>query len=214
LISNNPLKFLKLPKSPRNIPKTINDHDINILLNRENTLSIREKTLIELIYATGIRASELINLKISDIQFNQNTIRVTGKGSKERIIPIHEEALELIKLYWDIEIESHNKIIKKSQNLYIREFLFVNKKSERLTRQGLWYILKVISKKLGIDPKSLSPHILRHTFATHLLFNGVPLRHLQEMLGHSSISTTQIYTHLSDSFIKDEYNKFSPRVNL
>jgi integrase/recombinase XerD len=214
LISNNPLKFLKLPKSTRNIPKTINDHDINILLNRENTLSIREKTLIELIYATGIRASELINLKISDIQFNQNTIRVTGKGSKERIIPIHEEALELIKLYWDIEIESHNKIIKKSRNLFIREFLFVNKKSERLTRQGLWYILKTISKKLGIDPKSLSPHILRHTFATHLLFNGVPLRHLQEMLGHSSISTTQIYTHLSDSFIKDEYNKFSPRVNL
>jgi len=214
LISNNPLKFLKLPKSSRNIPKTINDHDINILLNRENILSIREKTLIELIYATGIRASELINLKISDIQFNQNTIRVTGKGSKERIIPIHEEALELIKLYWDIEIESHNKIIKKSRNLYIREFLFVNKKSERLTRQGLWYILKIISKKLGIDPKSLSPHILRHTFATHLLFNGVPLRHLQEMLGHSSISTTQIYTHLSDSFIKDEYNKFSPRVNL
>lgn len=213
MIEFNPLKYMKLPKNPRKIPKTINDSDIDILLNNNDKLNIREKTIIELMYATGLRVSELINLKFNDINFKAMTIRVYGKGSKERLIPIHQNALLLLKQYWKLEITKHNMQIKKSNKTILREYIFVNNFSKKLTRQGLWYILKQIAIKLGIDSKNITPHTLRHTFATHLLYNGVPLRHLQEMLGHTSISTTQIYTHLSDKYVKEEYDKFSPRVN-
>ena len=213
IIDFNPLKYIKLPKNPRKIPKTLDDVDITKLLENHDTLNIREKTIIELMYATGIRASELINLKFADINFNSKSIRVYGKGSKERIIPIHQNALHLLKSYWKIEMDNHNSVVKNNGKIFIREYLFVNKNKLKLTRQGLWYILKQIAKKLGINENKITPHVLRHTFATHLLYNGVPLRHLQEMLGHSSISTTQIYTHLSDKFVKNEYDKFSPRVN-
>ena len=213
MIEFNPLKYLKLPKNPRKIPKTINDSDIEILLNNNDKLNIREKTIIELMYATGLRVSELINLKFNDINFKSMTIRVYGKGSKERLVPIHQNALNLLNEYWKLEISKHNIQIKKRYKTILREYVFVNNFSNKLSRQGLWYILKQIAMKLGIDSKNISPHTLRHTFATHLLYNGVPLRHLQEMLGHASISTTQIYTHLSDKYIKEEYDKFSPRVN-
>tara|TARA_B100000700_G_scaffold49726_3_gene52681 strand:+ start:2108 stop:3040 length:933 start_codon:yes stop_codon:yes gene_type:complete len=213
IIDFNPLKHMKLPKNPRKIPKTLDDKDITKLLENPDTLNLREKTIIELMYATGLRASELINLKFSDINFNSKSVRVSGKGSKERIIPIHQNALLLLKKYWRSEITNHNSTVKNKGKIFIREYLFVNKNKLKLTRQGLWYILKQIAKRLGIQENKITPHILRHTFATHLLYNGVPLRHLQEMLGHSSISTTQIYTHLSDRFVKNEYDKFSPRVN-
>ncbi len=213
IIDFNPLKYIKLPKNPRKIPKTLDDVDITKLLENPDTLSLREKTIIELMYATGLRASELINLKFADINFTSKSVRVYGKGSKERIIPIHQNALHLLKTYWKIEMENHNSAVKNNGKIFIREYLFVNKYNLKLTRQGLWYILKQIAKRLGIKENKITPHVLRHTFATHLLYNGVPLRHLQEMLGHSSISTTQIYTHLSDKFVKNEYDKFSPRVN-
>ena len=213
IIDFNPLKYIKLPKNPRKIPKTLDDVDITKLLENPDTLSLREKTIIELMYATGLRASELINLKFADINFTSKSVRVYGKGSKERIIPIHQNALHLLKTYWKIEMENHNSAVKNNGKIFIREYLFVNKNNLKLTRQGLWYILKQIAKRLGIKENKITPHVLRHTFATHLLYNGVPLRHLQEMLGHSSISTTQIYTHLSDKFVKNEYDKFSPRVN-
>jgi len=213
IIDFNPLKYIKLPKNPRKIPKTLDDVDITKLLENPDTLSLREKTIIELMYATGLRASELINLKFADINFTSKSVRVYGKGSKERIIPIHHNALHLLKTYWKIEMENHNSSVKNNGKIFIREYLFVNKNNIKLTRQGLWYILKQIAKRLGIKENKITPHVLRHTFATHLLYNGVPLRHLQEMLGHSSISTTQIYTHLSDKFVKNEYDKFSPRVN-
>ena len=213
IIDFNPLKYIKLPKNPRKIPKTLDDVDITKLLENPDTLSLREKTIIELMYATGLRASELINLKFADINFTSKSVRVYGKGSKERIIPIHQNALHLLKSYWKIEMDNHNSVVKNNGKIFIREYLFVNKNKLKLTRQGLWYILKQIAKKLGINENKITPHVLRHTFATHLLYNGVPLRHLQEMLGHSSISTTQIYTHLSDKFVKNEYDKFSPRVN-
>tara|TARA_B100000945_G_scaffold305660_1_gene292357 strand:+ start:12 stop:710 length:699 start_codon:yes stop_codon:yes gene_type:complete len=213
IIEFNPLKYMKLPKNPRKIPKTINDSDIEVLLNNNDKLNIREKTIIEFMYATGLRVSELINLKFNDINFKSMTIRVYGKGSKERLIPIHQNALNLLNEYWKLEITKHNMQIKKGNKIILREYIFVNNLSNKLSRQGLWYILKQIAMKLGIDSNNISPHTLRHTFATHLLYNGVPLRHLQEMLGHTSISTTQIYTHLSDKYVKEEYDKFSPRVN-
>ena len=213
IISSNPVKFLKFPKLQRKIPKTLNQQIIDTMLDNSKNLSLRDSTIIELIYATGIRASELINIKITDIDFNEATLRILGKGSKERIIPIHNLALKLIAKYWKNEIYNHNKLVKNKNIKFKRDFLFLNIHGKKLTRQGLWYIIKTISKKLGLDINKISPHILRHTFATHLLYNGVPLRHLQELLGHSNISTTQIYTHLSDQYIESEYSKFSPRVN-
>ena len=212
IISSNPVKFLKFPKLQRKIPKTLNQEIIDTMLDNSKNLSLRDSTIIELIYATGIRASELINIKITDIDFNEATLRILGKGSKERIIPIHNLALKLIAKYWKNEIYNHNKLVKNKNIKFKRDFLFLNIHGKKLTRQGLWYIIKTISKKLGLDINKISPHILRHTFATHLLYNGVPLRHLQELLGHSNISTTQIYTHLSDQYIESEYSKFSPRV--
>ena len=213
VISANPTKYLKFPKLARKIPKTLNQDIIDILLNNSKYLSLRDSTIIELIYATGIRASELINIKITDIDFNEATLRILGKGSKERIIPIHDLALNLISKYWKNEIYNHNKLVKNNKIKFNRDLLFLNIYGKKLSRQGLWYIIKNIAKKLGLDMSKVSPHVLRHTFATHLLYNGVPIRHLQELLGHSNISTTQIYTHLSDQYIESEYSKFSPRVN-
>ena len=212
IINSSPVKYLKFPKLERKIPKTLNQEIIDTMLDNSKNLSLRDSTIIELIYATGIRASELINIKITDIDFNEATLRILGKGSKERIIPIHDLALKLISKYWKNEIFNHNKKVNKKNIKFNRNLLFLNVQGEKLTRQGLWYIIKNISKKLGLDINNVSPHILRHTFATHLLYNGVPLRHLQELLGHSNISTTQIYTHLSDQYIESEYSKFSPRV--
>tara|TARA_Y100000590_G_scaffold427142_1_gene536980 strand:- start:792 stop:1724 length:933 start_codon:yes stop_codon:yes gene_type:complete len=213
IISSNPVKFLKFPKLERKIPKTLNQQIIDTMLDNSKYLSLRDSAIIELIYATGIRASELINIKITDIDFNEASLRILGKGSKERIIPIHDLALKLISSYWKNEIYNHNKLVKNKKIKFKRDLLFLNVNGKKLTRQGLWYIIKNISKKLGLDINKVSPHILRHTFATHLLYNGVPLRHLQELLGHSNISTTQIYTHLSDQYIESEYSKFRPRVN-
>ena len=213
IINSSPVKYLKFPKLERKIPKTLNQEIIDTMLDNSKNLSLRDSTIIELIYATGIRASELINIKITDIDFNEATLRILGKGSKERIIPIHDLALKLISKYWKNEIFNHNKKVNNKNIKFNRNLLFLNVQGKKLTRQGLWYIIKNISKKLGLDISNVSPHILRHTFATHLLYNGVPLRHLQELLGHSNISTTQIYTHLSDQYIESEYSKFSPRVN-
>ena len=213
IINSNPVKFLKFPKLERKIPKTLNQQIIDTMLDNSKYLSLRDSAIIELIYATGIRASELINIKITDIDFNEASLRILGKGSKERIIPIHDLALKLISSYWKNEIYNHNKLVKNKNIKFKRDFLFLNIHGKKLTRQGLWYIIKTISKKLGLDINKISPHILRHTFATHLLYNGVPLRHLQELLGHSNISTTQIYTHLSDQYMESEYSKFRPRVN-
>ena len=213
IINSSPVKYLKFPKLERKIPKTLNQEIIDTMLDNSKNLSLRDSTIIELIYATGIRASELINIKITDIDFNEATLRILGKGSKERIIPIHDLALKLISKYWKNEIFNHNKKVNNKNIKFNRNLLFLNVQGKKLTRQGLWYIIKNISKKLGLDINNVSPHILRQTFATHLLYNGVPLRHLQELLGHSNISTTQIYTHLSDQYIESEYSKFSPRVN-
>ena len=212
IINSSPVKYLKFPKLERKIPKTLNQEIIDTMLDNSKNLSLRDSTIIELIYATGIRASELINIKITDIDFNEATLRILGKGSKERIIPIHDLALKLISKYWKNEIFNHNKKVNNKNIKFNRNLLFLNVQGKKLTRQGLWYIIKNISKKLGLDINNVSPHILRHTFATHLLYNGVPLRHLQELLGHTNISTTQIYTHLSDQYIESEYSKFSPRV--
>ncbi|SVB08147.1 uncharacterized protein METZ01_LOCUS161001, partial [marine metagenome] len=149
VISANPTKYLKFPKLARKIPKTLDQDIIDSMLNNSKYLSLRNSTIIELIYATGIRASELINIKINDIDFNEATLRILGKGSKERIIPIHDLALNLISKYWKNEIHNHNKLVKTKKIKFNRELLFLNTYGKKLTRQGLWYIIKNISKKLG-----------------------------------------------------------------
>ena len=151
IINSSPVKYLKFPKLERKIPKTVNQEIIDTMLDNSKNLSLRDSTIIELIYATGIRASELINIKITDIDFNEATLRILGKGSKERIIPIHDLALKLISKYWKNEIFNHNKNVNNKNIKFNRNLLFLNVQGKKLTRQGLWYIIKNISKKLGLD---------------------------------------------------------------
>ena len=204
IINSNPVKFLKFPKLERKIPKTLNQQIIDTMLDNSKYLSLRDSAIIELIYATGIRASELINIKITDIDFNEASLRILGKGSKERIIPIHDLALKLISSYWKNEIYNHNKLVKNKKIKFKRDLLFLNVNGKKLTRQGLWYIIKNISKKLGLDINKVSPHILRHTFATVLCVNGANISDVRDMMDHKNISSTELYEHVNKIKNKSE----------
>ena len=161
--------------------------------------------MLELLYATGLRVSELINLKLQDIDFSQDIIRTFGKGSKERIIPIGDYAKEYLEKYI---YEYRSSMLKRENN----EYIFLNNHGKQMTRQGFFKIIKKIAKEKGIN-KELSPHTLRHSFASHLLKYGADLRTIQELLGHSDISTTQIYTHITNEELKQNYNEFHPHGN-
>ena len=165
---------------------------------------MRDKAMIELIYASGVRVSELVSLDLDDVDLEQGFIRCFGKGSKERLAPIHQEAAAVLGAY--IERARPHLFSKKSDRA-----LFLNKRGGRLTRQGFWLALKNAAARAGITA-SITPHTLRHSFATHLLRGGAPLRHVQELLGHSSITTTQIYTHLTSEHVRAEYQKSHPRA--
>lgn len=203
-ITNNPLLDIKLPRTTKNIPNTLSIQEIDKLLNITLTdhFSYRNKAILELMYATGIRASETINLKISDIDSEMALLRTIGKGNKERIIPIGESANEILKIYIDYY---RSFLIKKVNN----DYLFLNNHGNKLTRQGLFKIIKkiAISKNIQTD---FSPHTLRHSFASHLLQNGADLVSIKDMLGHSDISSTQIYTHISNDQLKKNYEDFHP----
>ena len=158
--------------------------------------------MLETIYATGMRVSELVNLKVSDIDFNEDVIRVMGKGSKERIVPINETSERALKIY----INEHRNFLLKTND---SDYVFINNFGKRISRVGFFKIIKALCKENGID-KNVSPHTLRHSFATHLLNNGADLRIIQELLGHSNLTTTQIYSHLSNMKLKNDY-KNHPR---
>ena len=165
----------------------------------------RDANILELLYATGLRVSELVSLNVQDVDFEESYIRCWGKGAKERIVYAHDRALDGLQDYL-----STSRMSLLGQNKE-ESALFVNHRGERLTRQWVWNILKTYSKRAGIDRK-ITPHTLRHSFATHLLQKGASLRHVQELLGHSSISTTQVYTHLTSEHLRNEYEKSHPRA--
>ncbi len=209
LISEDPTENLGSPRVGRTVPKFISEDDVKRLLSTAADTGTpegrRDASILELLYATGLRVSELVALNVQDIDFEEGFIRTWGKGSKERIVYLYPDALSSLRVYIGgarVELLSE----KKGETA-----LYLNQRGERLTRQWVWNILKTGAKKAGVDPK-ITPHTLRHSFATHLLQNGASLRHVQELLGHSSISTTQVYTHLTDSHVREEYERSHPRA--
>ena len=204
-ISNNPSDALKQPKIGKHLPDYLTEDEIDKLLDIkiETPFDARNKAILELMYGTGLRISEVISLEFNNIDFEDCIVRVIGKGSKERIVPINDYALEALKTY----VEDYRpSMLKKNINNY----LFLNNHGKQMTRQGIFKMIKAECDKKNID-KDISPHTLRHTFATHLLMNGADLRVIQELLGHSDISTTQIYTHLTNEKLHMDYEEYFPR---
>ncbi|MGC5324467.1 site-specific tyrosine recombinase XerD [Brevibacillus sp. SYSU BS000544] len=206
-ISNDPSIHLETPKIEKRLPKVLSIQDVELLLEGPDLgepTGMRDKAMLELLYATGIRVSELVNLNISDVNLEMGFLKCMGKGSKERIIPLGRIAIEVVRTYIQ---RGRTQLLKASTD----HSLFLNHLGKRITRQGFWKIIKKYAQKAGIRVE-ITPHTLRHSFATHLLENGADLRSVQEMLGHADISTTQIYTHITRTRIKDVYAKTHPRA--
>lgn len=203
----NPTDLLETPKIGRKLPDTLSEEEINLLINTID-LSLpqgeRNRTIIETMYSCGLRVSELINLRISDLFFNEGFIKISGKGDKERFVPIHYTTQKYITFYIN-EIRCHLNVVKGFEDI-----LFLNRRGKSLTRQMIFTILKTLAVKINLN-KKISPHTLRHSFATHLLKNGADLRAIQQMLGHESITTTEIYVHLDKSYLKDVLETYHPR---
>lgn len=204
---NDPSLHIETPKNKRNLPDILSSSDVDTLLQISGSkpLDIRNKAMLELMYATGLRVSELIGLDIGDLHLTMGFLRCFGKGSKERIIPIGDTAIDAVESYLQ---SSRPFLVKRNKS---ENALYVNQHGKRLTRQGFWKLIKKIAADKQIK-KEITPHTLRHSFATHLLENGADLRAVQEMLGHSDISTTQIYTHVTKSRMKQIYEQFHPRA--
>ena len=204
IIERNPTEFLELPKSRKKLPTVLSKEEVEKLLDIDLTdcYSYRNKAMLELLYSTGLRVSELVNLELSNIDLENCTLKTIGKGNKERIIPISDYALYYVEKYIN---EYRGSMLKKGVNNYV----FINNHGNVMTRQGFFKIIKKLAVEKNIKTP-ISPHTLRHSFATHLLDYGADLRSIQEMLGHSNLSTTQIYTHVSSEHLKDNYNSSHP----
>ena len=205
-IKDSPISNIESPKQEKKLPKVLTEEEIKKLINSidlNHDFGQRNKTIIEILYGTGIRVSELINLKLSNIFFKENIIKVIGKGNKERFVPLGEIASNEMKIY----INNRNllKIDSKSSDI-----LFLNRYGRGLTRSMIFKIISDASKRVGLD-KKISPHTLRHSFATHLIKNGADLRTIQLILGHESITTTEIYTHLDTLHLEEVLKKYHPR---
>ena len=205
LLKENPVLLIDSPKLKKHLPTYLTIDEIDKLLNIEikDAFSARNKSLLELLYATGLRISELINLEFKNIDLNDCIVRIMGKGSKERIVPINDTAIKYLKVYVK---DYRHCLVKKEQNNYV----YLNNHGKKMTRQGVFKMLKKRTEEANIK-KDVSPHTLRHSIATHMLENGADLRIIQEFLGHESISTTQIYTHLSNHKLKSDYMEYFPR---
>ncbi len=194
-------------KIPQRLPKVLNEKEIIVLLEQPGALTpahLRDRAMLELMYATGVRVSELVSLKLGDINMDMGYIRCFGKGSKERIVPMGGTAQNALLDYLD---RARPKILKRA----VEDTLFLNHHGRKMTRQGFWLIIQEAAHRVGIKT-SVNPHMLRHSFATHLLDHGADLRSVQEMLGHADITTTQIYTHVTRTRLKEVYNKTHPRA--
>lgn len=215
-ISEDPTRLIESPKGERSLPLSLNEKQIDDLLAAPDTsddLGLRDRAMLEVLYATGLRVSELINLQTSQISLQQGVIRVIGKGNKERLVPVGEIALDWLMQY---NQQSRPQLVlkttKQKKNLSQCSDVFVTRRGRAMTRQAFWYMVKRYALIAGIDTDHLSPHILRHAFATHLLNNGADLRVVQMLLGHSDISTTQIYTHVADQRLREMYHIHHPRA--
>ncbi len=211
-ISEDPTHLLTSPKGDRVLPLSLNEQQIDNLLEAPDInadLGLRDRAMLELLYATGLRVSELINLQTSQISMQQGVVRVIGKGDKERLVPVGEVALDWLTKYYH---QSRPQLLITKNNISQCSAAFVTKRGMPMTRQAFWYMIKRYAVLAGIAPEQLSPHTLRHAFATHLLNHGADLRVVQMLLGHSDISTTQIYTHVADQRLRDMYSQHHPRA--
>ena len=209
IITEDPTESIGSPRVGRTLPKFLPEEEVTSLLDTAYKSGTneghRDAVIMELLYATGLRVGELVSLNMQDVDLSESYIRCMGKGSKERIVHLYPKALEELRRYLKharVALIGHRRT---------EPSLFVNHRGERLTRQWVWTILKTYAQKAGIQ-QNITPHTLRHSFATHLLQNGASLRHVQELLGHSSISTTQVYTHLTNGYLEKEYEKSHPRA--
>ena len=207
LTEADPTELLQTPRLPRRLPRVLDLYEIELILSKIDVTKnkgIRDKAIIETLYSTGVRVSELIAIKMQDIFLHQKVLRVFGKGSKERIVPFGNRAAKEIKNY----ITAVRSLLARSQKT--KDCLFLNMRGAPLSRMGIWKIIQEYVRLAGIR-KKISPHVFRHSFATHLLEGGANLRDVQEMLGHSDISTTQIYTHLDREYLIEQHRTFHPR---
>ena len=204
--STDPTTEIEMPRIGRSLPKTLSEDEVDSLLSAPNVdepLGHRDRAMLELLYATGLRVSELINLKQSQVNFNQGVLRIVGKGDRERLIPLGEESQRWLKDFID---GPRMEILLERQT----DYLFPTRRGDRMTRQAFWHIIKRYAEKAGVR-KKMSPHSLRHAFATHLLNRGADLRVVQLLLGHSDLSTTQIYTHVARERLKELHSEHHPR---
>ena len=205
-ISVDPTLQIESPKLPRSLPKSLTEEEVEALLaapDLNDSIGLRDRAMLELLYACGLRVSELVGIKVTEVSLNEGVVRVTGKGSKTRLVPMGQEAVEWISRYLK---EARPAILQKR----LSDQLFVTQRADGMTRQAFWYLIKRYTLLAGIH-KHMSPHVLRHAFATHLLNHGADLRVVQMLLGHSDISTTQIYTHVARERLKQLHSIHHPR---
>jgi len=209
LIAENPAAMLDSPKTRKYLPKALSTEDVDRLLAEPakdiSPKGQRDRAIMEALYATGMRVTELIGLNVDDVSLSEGTIRCMGKGAKERIVPLYPRAIEALQNY----VQNGRQQLLKNPSLEMA--LFLNQRGERLTRQGLWLIIKEYAKRIGIAFE-VTPHTLRHSFATHMLSGGADLRNVQALLGHANVGTTQIYTHVSNERLREVYNMAHPRA--
>ena len=206
LIQTDPTLQIESPKLPRSLPKSLNEQEVEDLLNTPNVneaIGLRDRAMLELLYASGLRVSELVTVKVNEVSTQDGVVRVTGKGSKTRLVPMGEEAADWIDKYLK---QARPEILQKR----LCDAMFVTARASAMTRQAFWYLIKRYALLAGIT-KHISPHVLRHAFATHLLNHGADLRVVQMLLGHADISTTQIYTHVARERLKQLHSVHHPR---
>lgn len=205
---DDPSALLAAPKLPQRLPKDLSEAQVDRLLQApatEEPIQLRDKAMLELLYATGLRVTELVSLSLSDVSLRQGVVRVIGKGNKERLVPLGEEAVHWIEQF----IEYGRPWLMNGQT---SDVLFPSNRAQQMTRQTFWHRIKYYATLAGIDSEKLSPHVLRHAFATHLLNHGADLRVVQMLLGHSDLSTTQIYTHVATERLRKLHEKHHPRA--
>lgn len=206
LLSEDPSDRIDAPKIGRSLPKFLSEDEVEALLDApdlKDPLGVRDRTMLELLYATGLRVSELVQLKTGQINLRQGVVRIQGKGNKERLVPLGEESIDWLEKYLN---DARQKISPSPANDYV----FTTRRQSAMTRQAFWYLIKRYAQKVGIK-KHLTPHTLRHCFATHLLNHGADLRVVQMLLGHSDLSTTQIYTHVAQERLRNLHAQHHPR---